>query len=117
MWAAGLAVHHASARPHLPLCLCESRLVSPFLSSPLLAFLRLHASGTRTHNTTAQRADAAAMDAVEDADADVVYSGYLVKAPPIRCATSLTTKKWRQRFFVLKKAAKSLEYWEDERKL
>eukprot|EP00041_Stephanoeca_diplocostata_P014873 m.281301 g.281301 ORF g.281301 m.281301 type:complete len:588 (-) comp19837_c0_seq1:284-2047(-) len=44
-------------------------------------------------------------------DPDIAYSGWLIKAPPLKHAKESSTKRWRKRFFVLRRSMLRLTYY------
>lgn len=47
-------------------------------------------------------------------DKDVLYQGWLIKAPPLKHVKQATTKRWRKRWFVLRASMCRLSYYTDE---
>lgn len=47
-------------------------------------------------------------------DPDVIYAGWLIKAPPLKHAKERSTKRWRKRWFVLRRSMCRLSYYTEQ---
>lgn len=54
------------------------------------------------------------MASAEGAEENIIFTGTLIKAPPMKSQNTLTLRRWHQRYFVLRKNPRVLEYYEDQ---